>query len=195
MLTKLSMAQAAPYQHVAVVMSIVLGLAVTQLLKGVAQIYRARNRARPYWLHSAWIAVLLVFSLLVWWTYWNYRGIEDWTFLRFVVYLSPMISFYYLTAIVIPDSSEPVTSLRDYYFASRAGFFGALALYGLLAGLSAVAVRGLALMDPSNLFRVAVIALSLVAMRSSSARVHAAVLGICATLMLVFILFFQPELG
>ena len=195
MFTHLVIAQAEPYQHVAVVMSIVLGLAVTQLLKGVAQLYRARNRARPYWLHSAWIAVLLVFSLLVWWTYWNYRGIEEWTFLRFVVYLSPMISFYYLTAIVIPDSSEPVTSLRDYYFASRAGFFGALALYGLLAGLSAVVVRGLPLTDPSNLFRVAVIAFSLVAMRSANERVHAAIVALCATLMLLFIFFFQPQLG
>lgn len=41
------------YQHVVVVMSILLGLAVTQLLRGIAQLHRTRKRVRTYWLHSA----------------------------------------------------------------------------------------------------------------------------------------------
>ena len=53
------------YEHVLVVMSIVLGLAVTQLLKGAAQLYRARGRVRTYWLHWAWTTLLVVFSLLL----------------------------------------------------------------------------------------------------------------------------------
>jgi hypothetical protein len=107
-----SLIQIAPYQHVVVVMSIVLGLSVTQLLKGLAQLYRTRNRVRPYWLHTAWVVLLIVFSLLLWWLFWNYRSIEEWSFFRFVLYLSPMIVFYFLTSIVIPDPSEPVTSYK-----------------------------------------------------------------------------------
>ena len=50
------------YEHVVVVMSIVLGMAVTQLLKGAAQLYRARRRVRPYWLHSpVWPTVAFYF--------------------------------------------------------------------------------------------------------------------------------------
>ncbi len=190
-----SLLQIAPYQHVVVVMSIVLGLALTQLLKGIAQLYRARSRVRPYWLHSAWVGLLFVFGLVVWWTYWNYREVGEWTFFLFVLYLSPMIVFYFLTAIVIPDPSDTVTNLRDYYFASRVGFFGTFALYGVLASLTAVLVRGLALLDIANFFRLAMVLLLLLAMRSASERVHSVVLVLGAILMLVFVFRIQFGLG
>jgi hypothetical protein len=190
-----SFIQIAPYQHVVVVMSIVLGLSLTQLLKGIAQLYRARSRVRPYWLHSAWVGLLVVFGLLLWWTYWNYRDVGEWTFFRFVLYLSPMIVFYFLTAIVIPDPSDPVTNLRDYYFASRVGFFGVFALYGVVASLTAVLVRGLPLLDISNFFRLAMVLLLLLAMRSASERIHGVVLVLGGILMLVFIFRIQLSLG
>jgi hypothetical protein len=183
------------YQHVVVVMSIVLGLAVTQLLKGVAQLYRMRNRVRPYWLHGAWVGLLVVFSLLLWWTFWNYRDIQDWTFFRFVLYLSPVIIFYFLTSIAIPDPSEAVADLKEYYFSNRGGFFGTFAIQAVFAGLTAVVVRGLPLLDASNLFRLAMVILMIVGIRSASERVHAVLVTLGAMLMLAFIVLFQLRLA
>jgi len=140
----------AAYEHVVVVMSIVLGLAVTQLLKGIAQLYQRRAAVRTYWLHTAWAVLLVLFSFLLWWTFWNYRGIEEWDFLRFVIYLSPTIAFYFLTSMTFPDPAEKVTDLRQHYFANRSGFFGAFAVYGVLAGLTAVVIRRLPVLDPSK---------------------------------------------
>jgi hypothetical protein len=105
-------------------MSIVLGLAVTQLLKGVAQLYRGRRRVRTYWLHWAWVTLLVIFSFLLWWTFWNYRSIAEWNFPRFVIYLCPTIVFYFLTAIAFPDPSDLVVDMKEYYYSNRAGFFG-----------------------------------------------------------------------
>ena len=150
-------AETGAYEHVVVVMSIVLGLAVTQLLKGAAQLYRTRNQVRTFWLHWAWMTLLVVFSLLLWWTYWNYRTITEWSFPCFVLYLSPVVTFYFLTAIAFPDPADEVTDLREYYFANRVGFFGAFAIYMVLAGLTAVLVRDLPVLDPSNLLRVATV--------------------------------------
>lgn len=183
------------YQHVVVVMSIVLGLAVTQLLRGIAQVYRARARVRPYWLHGAWVALLLLFSLLLWWTYWNYRDIAEWNFLLFVLYLSPTMIFSFATALAFPDPAEPARDMREYYFSNRVGIFGTLALYGVMAGVTAVVVRGLALLDLSNLVRLILVVLLVVAMRASSERVHVVVLCLCASLILVFIGLFQFRLG
>src|SRR5256885_14119043 len=133
-----SLIQIAPYQHLVVVMSIVLGLSVTQLLKGLAQLYRTRNRVRTYWLHTAWVVFLVVFSLLLWGLFWSYRSIEEWSFVRFILYLSPMIVFYFLTSIVIPDPSDPVTDYKAYYFSSRVNFFGTFALQVVLDRKSVV---------------------------------------------------------
>lgn len=182
------------YEHVVVVMSMIFGLGVTQLLKGIAQLYRSRSRVQTYWLHWAWVGLLVVFSFLLWWTFWNYRRIEDWDFFRFVVYLSPTIVFYFITAVAIPDPTDPVTSLKEYYFANRAGFFGTFALYGLLAGITAVVVRGLPVLDKSNLFRLAMVVLMLIAMRSKGERIHAVVWTVSAVLLVAFIVFLQFRL-
>src|SRR5258705_772415 len=187
--------QIAPYQHVVVVMSIVLGLSVTQLLKGLAQLYRTRNRVRPYWLHTAWVVLLILYSLLLWWLFWNYRGIEEWSFFRFVLYLSPMIVFYFLTSIVIPDPSDPVINYKEYYFSSRVGFFGTFALQVVLAHAAGVVVRGLPLLDPADPLRLAMVALLLIAMRSTSERVHAVVLTLFVIAMVAFITLFHIRLG
>lgn len=183
------------YEHVLVVMSIVLGLAVTQLLKGAAQLYRARARVRTYWLHWAWTTLLVVFSLLLWWTYWNYRSITEWDFIRFVLYLSPAVAFYFLASIAFPDPADNVVDLRAYYFSNRPGFFGTFAVYAVLAGLTAMVVRGLPVLDPSNYFRAGMVLLMVVAMRSRSTRVHAVLFALAAGLLLAFILLFQFRLG
>jgi len=191
MLRNSSMVQVASYQHVVVVMSIVLGLAVAQLLKGLAQLYRTHNRVRPYWLHTAWVVVLIVFSVLLWWVHSDYRSIEEWSFLHFVLYLSPMMVFYFLTSIAFPDPSDPVTSYKAYYFSSRIGFFGTFALQIVLAHTAGVVVRGLPLLDPADPLRLAMVALLLIAMRSASERVHAVVLTLFAIVIVAFTTLFH----
>ena len=176
-------------------MSIVLGLSLTQLLKGLAQMYRTHNRIRPYWLHTGWVVFLIFFSLMLWWLFWNYRSVEEWDFLRFVLYLSPMILFYFLTSIVIPDPSDSVASYKEYYFSTRIGFFGTFAAVVVVAHAAGVIVRQLPLLDPTDGFRAALVVLSLIAMRSRSERVHAAVLILCAGVIVAFIALFHVRLG
>jgi hypothetical protein len=194
-MTNIQSAVAGAYEHVVVVMSIVLGLAVTQLLKGAAQLYRARARVRTYWLHWAWTGLLTVFSLLLWWTYWDYRSITEWDFLRFILYLSPTVTFYFLSAIAFPDPADEVVDLREYFYANRRGFFGAFATYAVLAGFTAMLVRGVPVRDPSNLFRLATLAVMVTAMRASSPRIHAVLFVLAAALFVVFVTFFQFRLA
>ena len=187
--------QADTYQHVVVVMSMVLGMAITQLLRGMAQLHRARARVRTYWLHWGWVTLLVVFSLLLWWTFWNYRGITEWNFLRFALYLSPIIVLYYVAAVAFPDPSDNVTALREYYYANRKAFFGAFALCGVLASAVAAGIRGLPLSDSSYLFRLGLVVFMLALVRSSNARVHAAVFVLCASLMVVFTILYHFRLS
>lgn len=187
--------QVATYQHVVVVMSMVLGLGITQLLKGMAQLHRARSRVRTYWLHWGWVTLLVFVSLLLWWTFWNYRGIAEWNFLRFVVYLSPIIVMYYVTARAFPDPVDSVSSIKEYYFANRVGFFGSFALCGVLAGVAAAVVRGLPLSDSSYVFRLLLVLFMLILMRSTNERVHATVFVVSASLLVLFMLFYHFRLG
>ena len=106
-----------------------------------------------------------------------------------------MERFYFLSAIAFPDPADAVVDLKDFYFSNRVGFFGTFAVYAVLAGLTAIVVRGLPLRDPSNLFRLGMIVLMAVGMRSASARIHTVLFAFAASLMLVFIGVFQFRLA
>jgi len=56
-------------------------------------------------------------------------------------------------------------------------------------------VRDLRILDASNLFRVATVLLLIVAMRSASERVHAALFAISVILMVAFVGLFQFRLA
>ena len=48
------------FSYLSVLLSIVLGLGITQLLQGFGRLMNARSRVRPYWPSLLWAVVLLV---------------------------------------------------------------------------------------------------------------------------------------
>jgi hypothetical protein len=78
---------------------------------------------------------------------------------------------------------------------NRVGFFGTFAAYAILAGLTAIMVRGLPVTDVSNVYRIGMVLLMIVGMRSTSARVHTALFVIAAATMFAFIFMFQFRLA
>jgi hypothetical protein len=65
----------------------------------------------------------------------------------------------------------------------------------VLVHAAGVVVRGLPLLDPADPFRLAVVVLLLIAMRSASERVHAVVFTLCAIVIVAFIALFHLRLG
>jgi hypothetical protein len=175
------------YEYVVVWVSIVLGLAVTQLLSGVGELYRTHKRVRTYWLHTAYAITVLVFTLLLAWMYWNYRAVPEWSFFGFLLYLSPAIALYFLAVITTPAAgSEAAGDLRAYYYANRTGFFGAFAAALFLASSNAYLLRGVPLLDPSMGLRLVALLLLLAAMRSSSERAHTVIFALVTAVLIVF---------
>jgi hypothetical protein len=135
----------------------------------------------------------VVFSLLLWWTYWSYRTITDWTFLRFVLYLSPVVVFYLLTAIAFPDPRSrrpPGILLQESRWLLRN--IRGIRCHGrhYRHDRSADAADGS--LEPLSAGNGG---LMLIGMRSANARVHTALFVIASLLMLAFITLFQFRLA
>ena len=77
------------FEYVAVLTSIIIGLGITHLLRGVAGLIQHPDQHRIYWVHLVWVGYLF-FTLIFWW-WWEFRlgTIETWTFYLylFVVFL------------------------------------------------------------------------------------------------------------
>ncbi len=112
------------FSYLSVLISVILGLAVTQILKGFRGILLSRARVRIYWPVIAWAALLLLICSQNWWSMFGMRNRHDWTFLQFTIVLLNTVFIYMMTALVFPDFfGEGVVDLKENFYAQRGWFF------------------------------------------------------------------------
>jgi hypothetical protein len=115
------------FGYLSVLLSIIVGLSLTQVLKGFRGIVLARARVKNYWPVMSWAAWLLIANVQSWWTMFQLREVQHWNFVSFFVVLLQTILQYMLAAIVFPDFfGEETIDLRPHYFNHTRWFFGLL---------------------------------------------------------------------
>lgn len=138
------------FSYLSVLLSIILGLAVTQILQGFRGILQSRARVRLYWPTITWSALLLLIYVQSWWAMFGLRNHENWDFAGFAVVILHIVALYMMAGIILPDfpPREPV-DLREHYYAHHAWFFG-IAILTVLASLAKDLVLGHGLPDRTN---------------------------------------------
>ena len=79
-----------PFDFVVVFYSVVLGVAVAQLMTGVARLVEERKRVRTYWVHSVWILAVLISDTDNWWSLWYVRDVKSWHLASFLLLIALM---------------------------------------------------------------------------------------------------------
>ena len=112
------------FSYLSVLLSIILGLAITQILQGFRDLMQARTRLRLYWPSLLWAILLLVICVQEWWAMFGWREFHPWTFFGFSLMLGQTVATYLAAALVLPDvrGEEPI-DLRAYYYANHRWFF------------------------------------------------------------------------
>src|SRR2546427_9022818 len=72
------------FNYLTAMVSVILGLGLTQLFAGIGNLDQIRRRVKLYWLHSAWVLLLIVLHIHMWWSFWALRGVGHWTYATFV---------------------------------------------------------------------------------------------------------------
>lgn len=100
-------------EFVLVAHSIIVGLAVAEILRGLADLVRAEGARISYrlLLVAGWALLLL---LQVWWAIWQVGGRAGWTFPEFLVFLLPVGILYVIARLCFP-ASVAESDLRAYY--------------------------------------------------------------------------------
>jgi hypothetical protein len=177
-----------PFEHISVLVSIILGLGITQLLISVHRLVQARERVRPYWLSLLWAALIFVSQVEWWWASYALRQETVWNFFYFLFILLSPVSLYLAAAFTFPEIEKGETyDLRQYYFATRGWFFAFVALGPVLDAVRrAVQAGTLADFGAASNAISAVLVGSLAVSRNE--RYHAAVTVFVAALFFSFIL-------
>jgi hypothetical protein len=162
------------YQHVRVVIGIILGLSVTRLIAGVARFIQHPQRHELWWPHLGWVAWALLNVVTFWW--WEFRLIHvDWSFAIYGFVLFYAAMYYLLASLLFPDDLGDYANFKAYFLSRRAWFFGLLALTELLDVVDTW-IKGsehLSALGPAYVIRIAgFLVLCAVAARTRNGRLH-----------------------
>jgi hypothetical protein len=113
------------FSYLSVLISIVTGLAITQVLQGYRSILIARHRVRLFGPTLSWGGLLLLISVQSWWAMFGMQRHVRWTFIQFAIVLLQAVLLYLLAALVFPDiDGDQRVDLREHYFGQSQWFFG-----------------------------------------------------------------------
>jgi hypothetical protein len=131
------------YSYLSVLLSIILGLAITQVLQGFRGLILTRAKVKLYPPTLLWSGLALLIAIQGWWANFALRLYANWTFEAFIVIILHAISVYMVAALVLPTVTEDAfVDLRDHYFAHRSWFFGALLAISVFSAAKELALYG-----------------------------------------------------
>ncbi len=131
------------FSYLSVLLSIIIGLAITQVLMGYRALLLSRSRVRIYMPTLVWSVLMLVLATQSWWASFGLRDHEQWTFPAFAVIILQTILLYMMAGLVIPDipADRPV-DLKDHYYREARPFFGLLVATLLVSVLKDLMLDG-----------------------------------------------------
>ena len=115
------------YQHVRVVISIIVGLCITTLLSGFARFVQHPKRDKVSILHLGWAASLLLSIIHFWWWEFRLTLVQQWTFSIYFFVILYAILFYSLCTFLFPSDLRDYSGYEEYFLSRRKWFFGFLA--------------------------------------------------------------------
>jgi hypothetical protein len=186
------------FEYAVVLLSVVLGLALTQLLTSIAVLLRAGRRVRWSVTYCMWLVLTLTLVLDMWTSLWLLKGQASWSIGILVFALFQCSSIYLLAHLMTPETAgESEVDLWDYHRANRRLYLAPVIAYDI-GGI----LMNLLVLPPSALvsistwaFVVPVTLVLLLAWWLSGAWVQRLAAGFMLAVMLVYFTFFFSSIG
>ena len=114
------------YDHVRVVISILLGFSLTHLLRGVARLIQHPRRQKVDFIHLGWTLFIFFYLIHFWWFEFRLGLVGQWTFPLYLFIILYGVLLYLICALLWPDDVNEYDGFRGYFFSRKAWFFGFL---------------------------------------------------------------------
>ncbi|MDB6163358.1 MAG: hypothetical protein JWL98_790 [Xanthomonadaceae bacterium] len=174
------------FEYLSVLVSIIVGLALTQLLSGAARLIQLRGRVQPHATTLCWMVLLFLINTQIWWAAFDRRDSTDWNFFSFLLYLLMPITGFLLSYLVLPELGDSdAIDLSGNFNRNRPWFFGLLTFLPCVSLAEEGLRHGAVTLNGDTGFRVGFALFALVSGRIASERVQrwialAALLLVCA---------------
>ncbi len=142
------------FEFTMVLLSIILGLAIAELMSGVLRLIRVQSPVRSFWVSASWAAWLLLSLVQTWWNSWGYSSydLQSWTIWQVLFLITPSLLLFLAAGLVLPTESW-ASDAWEHYLRYRRPFFGILLLLLLAWSIEWTWVAGQPLVGRGNIGR------------------------------------------
>jgi hypothetical protein len=174
------------FPFLAVMFALLMGMGVVRLITGLAEMIKHRARVRPYWVHGAWLFLLLLLYFHVWWSFWDFRLAPHWNYLTYLFLLAGPVALFTATSLLIPDvGAEEDVDSRSYYFRVHRSFFATMSV-AVVWGMSIRPVM-FGQMDPILEWLLLFLAVTVTLAVTKNEMVHAVLTVVAWVLFAIFV--------
>ena len=112
------------FEFVAVLFSVIVGLAISHLLSAASELVEIHSRVKTYWVNTIWIVTVFIWDIFTWWGMWALNDLEYWNYPAFFLVVINLSGIYFMTTLVLPQPTESgkIDLEKHYYFVHRIFF-------------------------------------------------------------------------
>ncbi len=175
-----------PFEYVTVLISILLGLGITQIVTGIADIIHQWEKVSMYWPHLLWIVLVFFLQIQEWWLIYELRDYKSWHLPVFLLMSLYPISLFILSRILFPiNTVEPAIDFKRFYFENYRKFFLMIIVGILLSTIENMTIHGYALKEQPIQIVLLAIMTTLTLTKPKAEWIHKLVAGAMVILMFV----------
>ena len=135
------MNQMSSFEFISILMSIIIGLGVTNLLAGTGRAFYRRRQNPMDEVHVVFTAATLLVLVLNWWVAFKWNSEAVWSFDKFLALIVWTIALYMLTIFLYPPDLSQEEEHRGRFQRNRAGYYSTFIAFCLL-DIAQTAIRG-----------------------------------------------------
>jgi hypothetical protein len=178
------------FEYLGVLISVVMGLGITHLLVGINKIIQYRNYIQIYWVQVIWSINILVYILVIWWGFFWWSSLEEWTFYQFLFVTLYAIILFLLATMLFPRKISRDFNFKENFLRNRGWFFGMQILAWIIDIAETNLKAGLGLRELPQMYFLEVglmIVLAFIAAITRNTRFHAFFAPFWLAILLIYL--------
>lgn len=168
------------FEYLMVIVSIILGLGITQLLRGFSKVARSGSRSAVVVLFGLYV---FLFHIQAWWAFWDLNTFDAWNLGYFVFLVSIPCLLFACAELLFPMGTTAETNWKTHYDSVRVWFLSALAILGTIALLETWVFLGVPLTHAYRLVQAGLIILTIIGIFVSNYRMQ---LWLVCSILVIF---------
>lgn len=136
------------FEYVTVLISIIVGLGITEILSGIADLIKKNKGVIVYWPHLLWVLFVLLLLIQEWWVTYELKTFQPWRLPTFLFIMLYPTNLFVLGRLLFPQiEGKKEVNLKKFYYKNYRKIFLLLILSALLSAAYNLFILNLKLAD------------------------------------------------